>query len=101
MSRRGVHFPNKEIKRFCRKHHIRKLSLFGSALREDFGPGSVVDLLVEFDPEHIPGLIRLAGMEIELSEIVGRKVDMRTLEDLSPYFRREVLDAAQVRYAER
>ena len=101
MSRPGVHFPNKEIKRFCRKHHIRKLSLFGSALREDFGPESDVDLLVEFDPEHIPGLIRLAGMEIELSEIVGRKVDMRTLEDLSPYFRREVLDAAQVRYAER
>ena len=101
MSRPRVHFPNNEIERFCKKHHIRKLSLFGSALREAFGPGSDVDLLVDFDPEHIPGLIRLAGMEIELSEILGRKVDMRTVEDLSPYFRREVLDAAQVRYAER
>ena len=101
MSRPTVQLPNEEIERFCKKHYIRKLSLFGSALRQDFGPESDIDLLVDFDPEHIPGLIRLAGMEIELSEILGRKVDMRTLEDLSPYFRREVLDAAQERYAER
>ena len=100
LSRPRIYLPNKVIERFCKKHHIRKLALFGSALREDFGPKSDVDLLVDFDPEHIPGLIRLAGMEIELSEILGRKVDMRTLEDLSPYFRQEIIDVAQVRYAE-
>jgi hypothetical protein len=88
------------MKDFCRRHHIRKLSIFGSYLREDFGPESDVDFLVEFDPEHIPGLFDVAGMEIELSEMLGRKVDLRTAEDLSRYFRDEVVAQAEVQYAE-
>ena len=76
------------------------MSLFGSALREDFGPESDVDILVEFEPGQSVGLIRLAGMEIELSDILGRKVDLRTPGDLSRYFRQEILDSAEVQYAE-
>jgi predicted nucleotidyltransferase len=85
---------------FCRRHHIRRLALFGSVLREDFGPNSDVDVLVEFKPHHAVGLIRLAGMERELSEILGRKVDLRTPADLSKYFREEVVQAAEVQYVE-
>lgn len=92
--------PKKKIEEFCKKHHIRKLSLFGSVLRDDFRSDSDVDVLVEFDPNHIPGLIRLAGMEFELSEILGRTVDIRTAQDLSRYFRQEVLHSAEVQYAE-
>jgi len=95
-----IELPKERIEEFCKRHHIRKLSLFGSALRDDFSPESDLDLLVEFDPAHIPGLIRLAGMEIELSEILGRKVDMRTAQDLSRYFRDEVLNSSKVQYAE-
>ena len=85
---------------FCRERGIRRLSVFGSALREDFGPASDIDVLVEFEPDRIPGLIGLAGMELELSALfAGRKVDLRTPEDLSRYFRQEVLDTAEVQYA--
>ncbi len=84
---------------FCRTHHIRKLALFGSVLRDDFRPDSDVDVLVEFEPGHVPGFIRLAGMEFELSALLdGRKVDMRTPEDLSRYFRDEVVASAEVQY---
>lgn len=76
------------------------MSLFGSALRGDAGPASDIDFLIEFHPDHIPGLIKLAGMEIELSEILGRKVDLRTPQDLSRYFRQEVLNSAELQYAE-
>ncbi len=93
--------PNDLIEDFCRKHHIRKLSIFGSYLREDFGPESDIDFLVEFDPEHIPGLLQVAGMEFELSKMLGRKVDLRTAQDLSRYFRDEVVAQAEVQYAER
>jgi len=100
--KKGIHIeiPKGRIKEFCKSHHIRKLSLFGSALRDDFSPKSDLDILVEFDPAHIPGFIRLAGMEIELTEILGRKVDMRTAQDLSRYFRDEVLNLSEVQYAE-
>ena len=91
--------PKKKIAAFCRKHHIAKLSLFGSALTEDFGPESDVDFLVEFEPGHVPGLIRFAGMELELTEIIGRKADLRTAPEISKYFRDEVLAAAVVQYA--
>lgn len=92
--------PRADLAAFCRAHGIRRLALFGSALREDFGPDSDIDLLVEFEPDCIPGLLGLAGMEIELSELfAGRKVDLRTAEDLSPYFRQKVLDSAEVQYA--
>jgi hypothetical protein len=88
------------IAAFCRRHHIRKLALFGSVLRDDFRPDSDVDVLVEFEPGHVVGLIRLAGIERELSALVGRKVDIRTPADLSRYFRDEVLASAEVQYAE-
>jgi len=84
---------------FCRRHHIRKLSFFGSVLDESFRPESDVDVLVEFEPEHVPGLLTLAGLEIELSELLGRKADVRTAEDLSRYFRDEVVAKAELLYA--
>ncbi len=84
---------------FCQEHGIRRLAVFGSALRDDFGPDSDIDLLVEFEPDRIPGLLGVAGMELTLSELfAGRKVDLRTAEDLSPYFRQEVLARAEVQY---
>jgi len=93
--------PKDRIAEFCRRHHIRKLSLFGSVLRTDFGPDSDVDVLVEFEEGSTPGLIRLAGMELELSEILGgRKVDMNTPRCLSRYFRDRVTEEAEVQYAE-
>ncbi|MGH7826436.1 MAG: nucleotidyltransferase family protein [Candidatus Binatia bacterium] len=87
-----------KIANFCRKHHIRKLAFFGSVLREDFGPDSDVDVLVEFEPGHTPGLAFFA-MEAELSEILGRKVDLNTANFLSRYFRDEVLAEAEIQYA--
>lgn len=88
-----------ELAAFCRKHHIVKLSLFGSVLTERFTPESDVDFLVEFDPEYIPGLIALSGMEIELSEMLGRKADLRTPNDLSRYFRETVMQEAVPQFA--
>jgi hypothetical protein len=100
MSKLNIELPKEKIAEFCRRNHIRRLSLFGSALRGDSGPDSDIDLLVEFDADHIPGLIRLAGMESELSKILGRKVDLRTPQDLSRYFREDVINSAEVQYAE-
>ena len=89
------------IRDFCLKHHIRSLALFGSVLRDEFGPASDVDILVEFEPRHVPGLLRLAAMERELSAILGgRRVDMRTPRDLSRYFRDDVIAHAVVQYAQ-
>ena len=93
--------PRAELAAFCRANGIRRLSIFGSAVRDDFGPHSDVDVLVEFEPGRTPGLLGIAGMEIELSALFGgRKVDMRTPEDLSRYFRQEVVDTAEVQYAQ-
>ena len=89
----------KEMKKLCKKHHIRRLSLFGSALREDFTAESDVDILVEFEPGQVVGFIRLAGIEIELSKMLKRKLDLRTPAELSRYFRQEVIDTAEVQYA--
>jgi uncharacterized protein len=86
---------------FCRRNHITRLALFGSAIRDDFRSDSDLDFLVEFDRSHVPGLLGLAGMEIELAEIVGRRVDMRTAEDLSRYFRDQVVASAQPLYVSR
>jgi hypothetical protein len=100
-TRAKIALPQEQIAEFCRKHHIRKLALFGSVLRDDFRPESDVDVLVEFEPDHIPGLIRFSGMEMELSEILnGRKVDLNTPKFLSPYFRDQVLAEAEVQYAQ-
>jgi len=88
------------IAEFCRRHHIRRLSFFGSILREDFRTDSDVDVLVEFKPGREVGLFRLAAMERELSELLGgRKADIRTPEDLSRYFRSKVMSIAEVQYA--
>lgn len=95
-----IPIDQEKIAAFCRRHHIRRLALFGSVLREDFRPDSDVDVLVEFEPGHAVGLIRLAGMELEFSELLGRKVDLRTPADLSRYFRQEVLESAEVQYAQ-
>jgi predicted nucleotidyltransferase len=101
MNRERPAIPKEVIENFCRRHHIKKLALFGSYLRDDFGPESDIDFLVEFDPSHIPTLFDVAGMEIELSELLnGRKVDLRTPQDLSRYFRDEVIAQAEVQYAE-
>jgi len=94
----GIEIPENLIAEFCRKYYIRRLSLFGSILRDDFGPESDIDFLVEFEPGKVPGLIRMAGLEIELSSIIGRKVDLRTPAELSRYFREEVLKEARVQY---
>ena len=85
---------------FCQRHHIRKLAFFGSVLREDFRSDSDIDVLVEFEPGQRVGLIRFAGMELEISEILGRKVDLRTPADLSRYFRQAVVESAEVQYAQ-
>jgi predicted nucleotidyltransferase len=82
------------IEDFCRRHHIRKLSLFGSVLRDDFSPESDVDVLVEFEPDHVPGFFRFFEMEMELSQVLGRTVDMNTPNSLSKYFRDRVLAEA-------
>jgi predicted nucleotidyltransferase len=94
-----IEIPKERIAEFCQRHHIRRLSLFGSVLREDFRPESDVDVLVEFEPGHIPGFA-FFGMEEELSRILGRKVDLNTPNFLSRYFRNRVMEQAEVQYAE-
>ena len=84
---------------FCEKHNIRKLSLFGSVLRDDYQSDSDIDVLVEFDAEHIPGLFGFSGMELELSDLLGeRRVDLNTLGFLCKYFRDEVVKEAELLY---
>jgi predicted nucleotidyltransferase len=96
-----IEFPAGQVAEFCKNNRIRKLSLFGSALREDFRPDSDIDLLVEFQTDAAPSLIDLARMERELSAMLGgRKVDLRTPNELSRYFRDQVISTASVQYAE-
>lgn len=84
----------------CRRRHIRRLALFGSTLRGTDRPDSDVDLLVEFEPDHKPGLLALAGIEAELSVLAaGRRIDLRTAQDLSRHFRDQVVRTADVQYA--
>jgi predicted nucleotidyltransferase len=99
MDLNGIHFDPSALGAFCRRRGIRKLSLFGSVLRNDFGPESDVDILVEFAPDRIPTLLGMADMEMELSAMCGRKVDLRTPEDLLVYFREAVTRTARVQYA--
>jgi len=101
MTDKSVVFARDKIAAFCRRHHVRRLSVFGSVLREDFGSESDIDVLVEFEPGHVPGFFGLFDLEEELSALAGgRKVDLRTAQDLSRYFRDEVLANAEVQYAE-
>ena len=93
-----INVPREQIVNFCRCNHIRRLAFFGSVLRDDFGPDSDVDVLVEFETEAGVGLITLAGMEIELSKLLGRRVEMHTVKGLNPRFRDEVLRTAEEQY---
>lgn len=95
-----IDIPHEKIAEFCRKNHIMKLSFFGSVLREDFGPESDVDVLVVFIPDKGPGFLGLSRMELELSDMLARKVDLRTPNELSRYFRDEVVSSARIEYAE-
>jgi predicted nucleotidyltransferase len=90
--------PRDKVAEFCKKNRIRKLSLFGSVLRKDFQSKSDIDILVEFESGARVGMIRLAGLEIELGEILGRKVDLNTAGFLSKYYRDRVLSEAEVQY---
>ena len=93
-----ISVSREQIADFCQRHHIRRLAFFGSVLRDDFGPESDVDVLIEFDPGHIPGL-SFFTIENELSQLLGRKVDLNTPQSLSRYFRNEVLAEAEVQYS--
>jgi hypothetical protein len=86
--------PETALVEFCHRHHIRRLAFFGSILRDDFRPDSDVDVLVEFDPGHVPGLA-FFGMQDELSRLLGRNVDLNTPGFLSTYFRDKVLREAE------
>jgi len=94
----GKKMSKDELIEFCKKNHINKLSLFGSAIRGELGPDSDIDLLVEFEEGQTPGLFSIVRMEMELTEVLGRKVDLRTPGDLSQYFRDEVVKNAKLAY---
>lgn len=94
-----IFVDRQKIVELCRRYHIRRLAFFGSVLRNDFGPESDVDVLVEFEPGYVPGLA-FFSIEEELSRILGRKVDLNTPGFLSPYFRDQVLAEAEVQYAQ-
>jgi hypothetical protein len=98
MGRAQIRIPKDQIAEYCKRNRVRRLSLFGSVLREDFGPDSDVDILVEFEPGTRIGLIQLSGLEIELGNIVGRKVDLNTPGFLSKYYRDQILTEADVQY---
>ena len=94
----AIHVDHRALARFCRQNGIRRLAVFGSALRDDFGPDSDVDLLVEFEPGTRMGLIGLSRVEIDLSELLGRQADLNTPNGLHRRFRDRVLAEAQVLY---
>ncbi len=96
-----IEMPREALTDFCQHNHMRKLSVFGSVLTDRFRDDSDIDMLVEFESDHIPDLLELAGMEIELSDMLGRKVDLRTPAEISPYFRHKVLAAAIPQYERR
>lgn len=98
MAKARIDIPKERIAEFCRANRIRRLALFGSVLRDDFGPNSDVDVLVEFEPEAKVGLLRLAGMEIDLGNMLVRRVDLNTPGFLSDYFRDQVLAEAEIHY---
>jgi len=97
MGKARIDIPKDQLAEFCRTNHIRRLALFGSVLRDDFRADSDVDVLVEFEPDHVPGLA-FFRLERELSDLLGRKVDLNTPGFLSDYFRDEVLAEAEVQY---
>jgi hypothetical protein len=100
MKKGRINFKNEQIAEFCQKNHIRRFAFFGSVLRDDFRLDSDVDILIELDRSYPTGYMKMARMERELSGIIGRKVDLRTPEELSRYFRDDVLAKAEVQYEE-
>ncbi len=98
MERNRIAIHRKRLAAFCRRNHIRSLALFGSVLRDDFRPDSDIDVLVDFEPGHVPGL-KFFALERELSDMLGRRVDLNTPNFLRPYSRGRVLTEAQVQYA--
>jgi uncharacterized protein len=98
MNKAAQELPMPVIEDFCRRHHVRRFALFGSVLREDFAPNSDIDVLVEFEPGHCVGLITFAGMQNELTDLLGRNVDLNTPGSLSQYFGDEILGEAETVY---
>lgn len=96
-----IDIPDNKIAEFCRRHHIRRLALFGSVLRDDFTPDSDVDILVEFEPGRTPGL-EFFTIQDELSEVLGRRVDLYTFKGVENsrnwILREEILNTAEVQY---
>jgi len=92
-----VQVPQEALERLCRQYHVRRLALFGSVLREDFGAESDLDVLVEFEPGHTPGLA-FVRLQRELSELLDIRVDLHTYRSLSRYFRDEVLEESRPLY---
>lgn len=93
-----IPLPSEALAAFCRRHGLRSLSFFGSVLRDDFSDASDVDVLIEFEPGRTVGYLRFAGLEDELTQLLGRNVDLKTPAMLSPYFRDEVLREASPAY---
>lgn len=87
-----------QLASLCRRHHIRRFSMFGSVLRDDFRPDSDLDILVEFEPGHVPGFIGLGTIELELAQLFGRKIDLHTPGSLNPEFRQKVFAEAEVQF---
>lgn len=101
MRHHGLELPPEFLVDFCRRYHVRRLSLFGSVLRDDFRPDSDIDVLVEFEPEHAVDFFMVFDMEEELSQALGgRRVEINTPNSLSRYFRDEVAAGAEVQYAQ-
>lgn len=95
--RAKIHIPRQEIAQICQKYHIKKLSLFGSVLRDDFHPHSDIDILIEFEPGHTPGFAFI-DIQDQLTALLQRPVDLNTPQDLSRYFRDQVLTEAETYY---
>ncbi|MBN1515724.1 nucleotidyltransferase family protein [Candidatus Sumerlaeota bacterium] len=98
MQIQNLDIPEQQIEEYCRQKRIRKMMLFGSVVRNDFRPESDVDVLVEFEPEARVGLIRFAGMELELTDLLKRKVDLNTIDFIHPEYRDEILREARLIY---
>ena len=92
------HISEEKLSAICREYHIKKLSLFGSALRNELRPDSDIDILVEFEEGHVPGLMRFCHIQNMLSDLIGREVELHTPNDLSRYFRDDVLQKAALQY---
>jgi len=96
--KKNIAISQNQLADFCRRYHIYQLAFLGSVLRDDFNADSDIDVLVEFEPDYRVGLIKMAGLEIELGRLLGRRVDLRTPADLSRYFRQKVVASAEFQY---